>query len=211
MVLRRIFTTLLCGLLAALTVTAWPVHASADTPEAVVQELLETIQKIKKEAALSPEEVDRNHRQMDRAIAHFDVTEVSRKALGKHWDKQTPQDQNAFVDRLSELLKYVAFPNSSKFFRDLDIGYKTGAQEGASATVVVTVHHLEEGQIILEFLMNSASGRWRAVDVILDGISMRNNLRTQFTQVLKKKPFAELMRTMEKRIHKAKRDNDSGK
>jgi len=194
-------------LLAVLTLTAWPTPASAGTPQAAVQAFLETIQKIKKEKGLSAEEADHNHKQMDRAITFFDVNLVSQKTLGKHWDKQSPQDQNAFVSRLSELFKYVAFPGSSKFFRDLEIQYQPGPLEGTSSNVVVSVQHPDEGEIKLDFIMDSQTGRWRVIDVILDGVSMRNNLRTQFRQVLKKKDFKALMRTMEKRIEKAKRDD----
>ena len=193
-------------LLAILMLTVAPVHALADTPQASVQAFLETIQKIKKEKGLSAEEADINHKNMDRAITYFDLEMVSRKTLGKHWDKQSPADQTAFVNRLSELFKYVAFPGSSKFFRDLEISYQPGPQEGTSSNVVIAVQHPEEGEIKLDFIMDSQTGPWRVIDVVLDGVSMRNNLRTQFRQVLKKKDFGSLMRTMEKRIKKAKRD-----
>ena len=178
--LRRIFTPLWFVVFAAWTVTAWPVPAVADPPEASVRAFLETIQKIKKEQGLSPEEAEHNHKQMDHAITFFDVKLVSRKSLGKHWDEQSPQDQSTFVSRLSDLFKFVAFPGSSKFFRDLDITYQPGAKEGASSNVVVSVQHPEEGEIKLDFIMDSQTGRWRVIDVILDGVSMRNNLRSQF-------------------------------
>jgi len=38
------------------------------------------------------------------------------------------------------------------------------------------------------------------VDVILDGVSMRNNLRSQFYKILKKNDFNELIRRMKKKL-----------
>jgi len=38
------------------------------------------------------------------------------------------------------------------------------------------------------------------VDVILDGVSMRNNLRSQFYKILKKNDFEELVRRMGKKL-----------
>jgi len=38
------------------------------------------------------------------------------------------------------------------------------------------------------------------VDVILDGVSMRNNLRSQFYRVIKKNNFDELIRKMNKKL-----------
>jgi len=43
------------------------------------------------------------------------------------------------------------------------------------------------------------------VDVILDGVSMRNNLRSQFYKILKKNDFSELIRRMEKKLKEVKR------
>ncbi len=206
MPLRRILTTPSCMVLALLMLTVYPVSAAVDTPQNAVKAFLETIQKIKKEKGLSPDEADLNHKLMNRAITYFDVTLVSQKTLGKHWGKQSPENQKAFVSRLGELFKFVAFPSSSKFFKDLKIQYQQGPEEGKSSNVEVSVQHPEEGEIKLDFIMGSQTGSWRVVDVILDGVSMRNNLRTQFRNVLKKKDFDALMTTMEKRIEKAKNE-----
>ena len=43
-----------------------------------------------------------------------------------------------------------------------------------------------------------------AVDVILDGVSMRTNLRTQFHKVIKKHDYPELLRRMQKKLKSAK-------
>ena len=42
------------------------------------------------------------------------------------------------------------------------------------------------------------------VDVILDGVSMRNNLRSKFYKVIAKKGFNELIRKMEKKLKASK-------
>ena len=42
--------------------------------------------------------------------------------------------------------------------------------------------------------------KWQVVDVILDGVSMRNNLRSQFYKVIKKKDYNELIRKMDKKL-----------
>ena len=60
--------------------------------------------------------------------------------------------------------------------------------------------HDKEGEVDIDFWLKQSSNNWFVVDVILDGISMRNNLRSQFYKILKKNDFNELVRRMEKKL-----------
>ena len=64
--------------------------------------------------------------------------------------------------------------------------------------VPLTVVHEKEGEVDIDFRMKKDSENWRVVDVILDGVSMRNNLRSQFYKILRKNNFKELVRRMQK-------------
>jgi ABC-type transporter MlaC component len=99
----------------------------------------------------------------------------------------------------------VAFSNSSKFFGEMNMSYASTEMDTGKATVPLTVQHLEEGEVGINFVLEQNSDRWRAVDVILDGVSMRNNLRTQFYKVIKKHDYSELLRRMQKKLKKAKK------
>ena len=69
--------------------------------------------------------------------------------------------------------------------------------------VPLTVVHEKEGEVDIDFRMKKDSENWRVVDVILDGVSMRNNLRSQFYKILKKNDFKELVRRMQKKLKEA--------
>ncbi len=190
----------LCLLTALFTAApAW-----AESPQEAVKHLLVTIQQVKEVESLSPEEAKANRHNMDRALAYLDVAEVSKQTLGKHWKRRSPEERKQFTRLLGELFRYVAFPNSAKFFRELRIEYKGNSKDGNAATVPVLVHHKEEGEIRIDFDLLESTSRWRVVDVILDGVSMRNNLRTQFYQILKKEDFAGLMTRMQERLDTAR-------
>ncbi|CAI2719627.1 MlaC/ttg2D family ABC transporter substrate-binding protein [Nitrospina watsonii] len=188
-------------LLTTLLATA---PARAETPQQAVQALLNSIQQVKEMEALSPEEARANRAVMDRALTHLDVAEVSQKTLGKHWKRRSAEERQQFTQLLGELFRYVAFPNSAKFFRELTIEYQDNSKDGTAATVPVVVHHKDEGEIRIDFDLLENDRRWRVVDVILDGVSMRNNLRTQFYQILKKDDFAGLVQRMQDRLDTAR-------
>lgn len=178
---------------------------AAETPQASVRALLDTIQKIQPVEGLPPEEAKANRALMDRAIVHLDVPRVSEKTLGKHWKKRSPEERKQFIELLGELFRYVAFPNSAKFFRELEIEYKGNRVEGVAATVPVIVRHPDEGRISIDFIMFERGGRWRVEDVIMDGVSMRTNLRSQFHQVIRKEEFSGLVKRMQDRLDAARK------
>ena len=68
----------------------------------------------------------------------------------------------------------------------------------------MTVVHKNEGEIEIDFSLKLNSDDWKIVDVHMDGVSMRNNLRSQFYKIIKKENFGELVRRMEKKLKEAK-------
>ena len=201
-VLRRISWFSLWMLVFSLLAGTGPV--CAESPVGAVTGLLEKIQKIQNGPALSAEQVQANGKISDEALGHLDLSRVSQKALGKHWKTLDKKQQESFVQLLSELFRYVAFPNSAKFFGEMKIDYGPGQIEEIRATVPLTVHHDKEGQVSLDFVLQQSQDRWRVTDVVLDGVSMANNLRSQFYKVIKKNDYAELVRRMQKKLRKVK-------
>ncbi len=173
----------------------------ADAPKATIQQLLKSIQQMHDKKPLTPEQQQANDKISRQALAHLDVRQVSQKTLGKYWKARSTKEQDEFVQLLGDIFRYVAFPNSSKFFGEMSISYAPTERDGASATVPLTVQHLEEGEVGIDFVLEQNSARWRVVDVILDGVSMRNNLRAQFYKVIKKKDYPELLRRMQKKLN----------
>ena len=190
----------LIGLIASV-----PASALADGPKATVQQLLESIKQMHHKKPLTKENQQSNDKISRQALQHLNVRLVSQKTLGKYWEKRSQKEQDEFVQLLGDLFRYVAFPNSSKFFGEMNINYAPTEQEGKRATVPLTVQHPDEGEVGIDFVLAQNSNRWQVVDVILDGVSMRNNLRTQFYKVIKKNDYSELLRRMQKKLNNARK------
>ena len=176
--------------------------AESNDPQAAVQELLGEIRQIKKN--LSGQEKADNQKHAHSALVWLNVAEISKKALGKHWAKRSDSEQKRFQALLGELFLHVAFPSSAKFFAELDLVYGKTTEEKQRTVVPLTVVHEKEGEVDIDFRLTRTAGNWQVVDVILDGVSMRNNLRSKFYKVITKKGFDELMRKMEKKLKASK-------
>ncbi len=198
-ILHLIALVLLAGLVGSA-----PGSALADDPKITVQQLLQSIKQMDHKKPLTPEQQQSNEKISRQALSLMDIRQVSQKTLGKHWKARSEKEQDEFVQLLGDVFRYVAFPNSSKFFGEMNLVYAPTEMEGKRATVPITVVHKEEGEVGLDFVLEQNSTRWRVVDVILDGVSMRNNLRTQFYKVIRKNDYPELVRRMQKNLNSAK-------
>ena len=179
-----------------------PFGAETDqnTPEAAVKILLNEIKQIVEGDSLSEVEKAANQKHSNIALGILKVPEISQKALGKYWSKHSAEEQKIFEGLLADLFVHVAFPSSAKFFASFDLTYGKSRIKKKIMVVPLTVVHEKEGEVDIDFRMKKSADNWLVVDVILDGVSMRNNLRSQFYKILKKNDFSELTRRMKKKL-----------
>lgn len=180
------------------------VLASKQSPQQCVEELLGTIQKIQSGDKLSPEQKKTNRARSEKALDYLNISLISQKALGKYWSKRTDEEKDRFSQLLSDLFINIAFPNSGRFFADLDWVISEPEIDKGKALIPLKVTHKNEGEIEIDFFLQLNSSDWKVVDVHLDGVSMRNNLRSQFYRIISKNNFDELVTRMGKKLKESK-------
>jgi len=180
-----------------------PVIAKEASPRNTVEILLNSITNLKTEKPLTPEEIKENDILSYRAFALLNIREISRKALGKYWKKRSLTEQKVFIDLLSRMFIKEAFPRSGKFFSALKLIYGQTTISESKANVPLTVVHEKEGEINVDFHLQKYDDQWQIVDVDLDEISMRNNMRSQFYKVISKNNYRELVRRIKEKLTKS--------
>ena len=201
--MNKIFSLIVLTVVFAIPGLLWA-ESNDLGPQASVQQLLGEIRQINKGKNLSSQKDAENQKHAQSALVWLNVAEISQKALGKHWAKRSDPEQKRFQVLLGELFLYVAFPSSAKFFAELNLVYGKTKEEKQRTVVPLTVVHEKEGEVDIDFRLTQTEKRWLVVDVVLDGVSMRNNLRSKFYKVIAKKGFNELMRKMEKKLKASK-------
>ena len=181
-------------------VTSASADSNSKPPKSAIKKLLGEIKQIVNKDSLSDAEKAENKKHSDIALSVLKVPEISQKALGKYWSKHSEEQQKQFQTLLENLFVHVAFPSSAKFFTNLNIVYGKTKSKKDMMVVPLTVVHEKEGEVDIDFSLKQTEAGWQVVDVILDGVSMRNNLRSQFYKILKKNDFKELVRRMNKKL-----------
>ena len=126
----------------------------------------------------------------------FDWNTICRSCLGRHWPKLTPAQQSEFIELFKNFLERTYLDRIEPYYNQLDRidyhGERIVDKTYASVkTVVVTKEKIEHP---VEYrLEKNAAGGWRVYDVVIEGVSLAKNYRTQFDEIITRSSFQALV------------------
>lgn len=114
--------------------------------------------------------------------AIFDMKELSRRALGADWSKFTPEQQDRFVVAFGKLLQNT-YLDKIESYTDEKVQYLKEQDLGANKAEVATKVVGKGKEIPIAYRLTNHNG-WKVYDVVIEGVSLVQNYRTQFGQIL---------------------------
>ncbi len=130
----------------------------------------------------------------------FDFRELSRRTIGREWKKMSDEQQTEFTELFSKLLEDV-YADRLLAYSDEKISFgktkelKKGRVEVASSILMSNGNSAE-----LNYRCIQKDGQWKVYDVVIEGISMIKNYRSQFRPILSKGGPEELLKVMRKKV-----------
>ncbi|MCP4622554.1 MAG: ABC transporter substrate-binding protein [bacterium] len=132
----------------------------------------------------------------------FDFNELSRRALGRNWKKMKPAQQNEFVQLFKELLQGV-YADRLLAYSDQKVLFEKETMLKKGRAEVQSYLQTSDGKKIpLFYRLTDKSGSWKVYDVIIEGVSMVKNYRTQFKQILAKDSPEKLLEILRDKVAK---------
>ena len=183
-----------------------PSLAEAKEPLQAVKGMVEAIRELEvppEGGALTPAQAASNRARVERAHALLDLEGLAASSLGGAWANLGAGQRSDFVDLLKDLLAKVAYPQSSRFFTDLELEMSDGGERGGRQRVIVEVRHPDEGLIELDFFLVERGSTWVVVDIHLDGASLAANIRSQIRKTFESEGYDGLTKKMKARISEA--------
>jgi phospholipid transport system substrate-binding protein len=125
----------------------------------------------------------------------FDYPDTARRALGSHWNARSPEQQQEFVKLFSDLLdrSYISKIELYQGERVQYLGETVGGDEATVKTAIVTKKNSE---IPIDYRMHRKDGRWLVYDVIIEGVSLVSNYRTQFNKIVQTESYEALVQRL---------------
>ena len=188
-------------ILIAAVFIVMPFQASAATAKETVETGVNKVLKTLGDPAFKAKPKDVKITEIGNIIGEvFDFTELSRRTLGREWKKLKAEQQKEFVELFKELLEGVyadrllAYTDQKIVFGK-EIELKKGRAEVQSNIV------LSDGQKVpIFYRLTNKSGQWKAYDLIIEGVSMVKNYRTQFREILAKDSPEKLLEIMRNKV-----------
>jgi len=132
-----------------------------------------------------------------RAISEqmFDYTELSKRTLAKNWSLFNPEQQNEFV-KLYRFLLEDAYADKILAYTDEKIVYTKEIPLTEKTLEVQSTIVRKNGEIPIYYRVILKNGAWKVYDVIIEGVSLTNNYRSQFKEILMNKTPESLLETL---------------
>lgn len=128
----------------------------------------------------------------------FDTREMGRRAMGRSLTQQTAEQQEAFLALFDEFM-LRSYLQRLLLFRAPRFAFGAVQEDGDTALVKTKIL-TEHDAFSVSYEMGRRNGRWRATDIVVEGISLRDNFREQFASLLRDRSFDELLELMRRKL-----------
>lgn len=132
----------------------------------------------------------------------FDYQEMSRRSLGAPWNGLSEQEKREFVDLFRTLLTN-SYADKIEAYSGEGVQYINERTEKEYAEVRTKVLS-GKTEIPLDYRLINKGGEWRVYDVVVDGVSLVNNYRGQFSKILRSSSYADLVDQLRKKSDQLK-------
>lgn len=140
-----------------------------------------------------------------RLRSFLDVDELGKLALTDHWSKLDQAQKTEYLDLLRTLIE-ANYIRGLRANLEYKVTYEGETKRGDDTVVATKIHTRRRGRrvaIEVDYLVRRDGKRWRAIDVITDGVGLVENYRAQFNRIIAKEGFDGLLARMRKRAAKA--------
>jgi len=185
------------NILRALTLTAILALVTAGTAVAgePTDQVRRSVDEVLKIVQSQPDGSARRAAVRQAANRLFDFEETAKRALGPHWQQRTPAEHEEFVRLFSDLLE-AAYVGKIDLYQGEKITYVGETVDGDQATVKTRIVTKQGNEVPVDYRLSREKDRWRVYDVIIEGVSLVANYRTQFNKIIQTSSYDDLVKRM---------------
>ena len=183
---------------ALLMVLAFVHDAWANSPTDQLRTRIERVVKTVDDPELKKDNKVKERRTAVRKIADeiFDFNETAKRSLAHHWLQRTPAERKEFVDLFANLLER-SYISKIELYNGERIAYLGETIDGDLATVRTKLVTKQGTEIPVEYrMLRTSNDRWLVYDVVIEGVSLVANYRTQFNKIIQTSSYQELVKKM---------------
>jgi len=182
---------------------SWPVFLFAAPPLETIQTQVNQALEVLRDPALKGESATETKEKKIWTIIDgvFDYTELSKRTLAQHWKQFTPDQQEEFTRLFGRLLGSVYMDRIMAYKDEKVVFGKVTNLSDKTAEVQSEVLRSSKS-IPIHYRMVLENEEWKVYDVVIEGVSLVQNYRSQFREILTNKPPEDLLKMLRQKTRK---------
>lgn len=129
----------------------------------------------------------------------FDFEEFSARTVGGHWSKFSDRQKKDFQEAFSQLLYHTYVTKLEEYDgQTINFNSEKASKKGDKVEILTTIPYNAK-EIPISYRMLDKNGKWVVYDVIVENISLVQNFRGQFQEILKNQSPDQLIGIVKKK------------
>lgn len=173
--------------------------ASLSPTETVKTTIDEVFRILSDEKMKQPEQLAARRKLLEQVIgSRFDYKEMSKRSLAAHWRNLTEAEQTEFVALFKAFLS-DSYAGKIEAYSGEDVQYLNERRKDGFAEVQTKIVSTKV-DFPMDYRLLNKSGGWFVYDVVVDGISLVKNYRSQFKKIIRTSSYEDLVEKLRKRV-----------
>jgi phospholipid transport system substrate-binding protein len=185
-------------LLSGLFLVSATSMAQAGEPQEKVRETIDAVLTVLQDKSLQgPENTEKRREKMRHAVfQRFGFEEMSQRALGQYWPKRTPAERKEFTTLFGDLLERSYINKIESYTGEQVVRYTSEVIDKDYATVRTEIVVKRDANVEVVYQLLRRDGNWQVYDVVIEGVSLVNNYRTQFHNIISHESYEALVKKL---------------
>jgi phospholipid transport system substrate-binding protein len=195
-------TAIIRTALLAVAAAALPAAAQDVAPDALVKNVtLEVVDLISKDKDIKAGSRAKLVAVIEaKVLPHFNFTAMAALAMGQNWAKATPEQKKQLTEEFRTLLVRT-YASALAAYSEQKFDFRPLRAKPTDTDVTVNVRVLQPGAqpVTLDYSMEKTANGWKVYDVIVGGVSLVVNYRTEFANTVRASGVDGLIRDLQKK------------
>jgi phospholipid transport system substrate-binding protein len=181
-------------------------NAMAGAPTDLVKSTVDQVIKILTDPTYKGEANKEARRKLLREaiFPRFDFQEMAKRALGAEWGRRTQAEQKEFVTVFTAFMEKASIQNIESYDNERFI-YTVEKTSDSQAVVEGKILNAQGEETKIFYMLHRVGGEWKAYDLVVAGISLVSNYRSQFSRLIRQSSYEGLLRVMREKLEYKKR------
>ncbi|MDX9746756.1 MAG: ABC transporter substrate-binding protein [Syntrophales bacterium] len=129
----------------------------------------------------------------------FDEVELAKRSLSRNWRKLTAEQKTEFVHLFHQILENT-YVERILAYQDEKISFDKESMLTPTTAEVYTRINRPEGNVPINYRLLLVDENWKVYDVVIENVSLVQNYRTQFNDILSKQTPDKLLEILRKKV-----------